>query len=262
MSDWLLFDPMFRGAFLTGLALAVALSLIGAWLRLRGEWLAAFGLAQIAAAGGILSIPLGLPVLVTATAAAAVAACVRELIPRPDNSHFALMILIGWSGALILAGNVHHGNVVGESLLRGQLYFSHPGHLVVAVVLVGVTLAALPWLQPRLLRERFFPDWFSANRIPAWPHRLLFGAVVVGAAVLGTVSMGAFPAFAMFFIPPWVAFGLVRGWNAALALSVALGTGAYIIAFVLAMALDQPFGPTLVALLALTAALRLLPVRA
>jgi len=261
MSDWLLFDPMFRTAFLTGLSLAVTLSLIGAWLRMRDEWLAAFGLAQIAAAGGILSLPLGLPVLVTATVAAGTAALVRELIPHPDNSHYALMILIGWSAALVFAGNVPHGNVIGESLLRGQLYFSHPGHLVSAFGLIGVLVACLPWLQPHLLRERFFPDWYSANRIRAWPHRLLFGTLVVFAAVLGTVAMGAFPAFAMFFVPAWVAFALVRGWTAALCLSVALGVVAYVTAFIVAIVLDQPFGPTLVLLLAIMAGLRFLPRR-
>ncbi len=261
MSDWLLFDPMFRVAFFTGLALAVALSLTGAWLRLRGEWLAAFGLAQIAAAGGILALPLGVPVTLTATAAAAVAAALRELLPRPDNSHFALMILLGWSAALILAGNVHHGQVIGESLLRGQLYFSHPGHLAAAATLVIALCASLPWLQPRLLRERFFPDWFSANRIPAWPHRLLFSALVVFSAVLGTIAMGAFPAFALFFVPPWIAFSLVRGWNAALALSAGLGAVLYCAAFTLAMALDQPFGPTLVLLLVAASMLRLVPPR-
>ena len=261
MSDWLLFDPLFRTAFFTGLLLAIALSLIGAWLRLRGEWLAAFGLAQIAAAGGILALPLGVPVLVTATASAAVAAAVRELIPRPDNSHFALMVLLGWAAALVLAANVHHGNVVGESLLRGQLYFSHPGHLAAAAALTAVLLVTAPWLQPRLLRERFFPDWFSANRLPAWRHRLLYSALLVGAAVLGTIAMGAFPAFAMFFVPPWIAFGLVRGWNAALLLSVAIGALLYCAAFALAMALDQPFGPTLVLLLGAASALRLLPHR-
>jgi len=259
MSDWLLFDPLFRVPFLTGLCLAVALPLVGALLRARDEWLAALGLVHIAAAGAVLSAPLHLPVLLTASAASAVAVLLRLFIPRPDNAHFALMILVGWSSALLLAGVVPHGQVMGESLMRGQLYFSNGSHLVGAASLLLLILASVGWLQPHLLRERFFPDWYSANRIPAWPHRLLFGALVVAASVLGTVAMGAFAAFAMLFVPAWVAFGLMRGWKRALLFSVGIGVLAYMLAFVAAMVLDQPFGPTLVIILATCTALRLLP---
>ncbi|MCR9091840.1 metal ABC transporter permease [Algiphilus sp.] len=259
MSDWLLFDPLFRLPFLTGLCLAVALPMVGALLRARDEWLAALGLVHVAAAGTVLSGPLHLPALLTASLAASLAVVLRLFIPRPDNAHFGVMILIGWSGALLLAGFVPHGHVTGESLMRGQLYFTHSVHLVGAVMLLVLVLVSMGWLQPRVLRERLFPDWYSANRIPAWPHRVLFGALVVAASVLGTVAMGAFAAFALLFVPPWVAFGLMHGWQRALLLSAGLGALAYVLAFVGAMLLDQPFGPTLVLILAMFSALRLAP---
>ena len=47
----LLVDPLFRVPFLTGLLLAGLLPLIGMYLRLRGEWLAALAFAQMASAG-------------------------------------------------------------------------------------------------------------------------------------------------------------------------------------------------------------------
>ncbi|MBA1146282.1 ABC transporter, partial [Ectothiorhodospiraceae bacterium WFHF3C12] len=51
--EWLnlLLDPLFRVPLAAGLLLAAALPPLGALLRLRGEWLAALGLAHVSAAG-------------------------------------------------------------------------------------------------------------------------------------------------------------------------------------------------------------------
>lgn len=262
MSDALILDPLFRVPFFTGLMLSIGLSLIGAYLRMRDEWLAAMGLSHIAAAGGVASLPFGLPAAAGALVVAGAAALVKGLMPRPSNSHYGVMLLVGWAAALLLAANIHRGEVVGEALLRGQLYFTTASHLMAAGALVIVLLASLSWLSPRLLTERFFPDYYSANRTPAWPHRLLFGGLVVVAAVLGTLAMGAMTAFALFFIPAWVSFVLVRGWRRALVLTVVLGVVTYIVAFVLAMQLDQPFGPTFTVCLLLVGTLRLFANRA
>lgn len=256
MSDWLLFDPLFRIPFWVGLCLAGALSLIGALLRMRNEWLAALALSQIAAAGGMLSVLLHWPVLVGACAAAALVMLVRALSSAFDNNHYALVILIGWSATLLLGTFIDHGQGIAESLLRGQLYFTHVGHLAGAAILFLGTAAAFPWLSPRLLTARFFPDYHRANRIVSWPFQGLFAVLVIGAAVLGTISLGAFPAFALLFVPSWVGFVWVDGWNRSIWVSVFVGVAVYAVAFVVALLTDMPFGPVLTALLALTCCLR------
>lgn len=254
----MLFDPLFRVPFFNGLVLTAALTLIGAYLRMRDEWLAAFALAQVAAAGGVLGLPLGVPVILTAGLAAGLLALVYGLLPRVNNNHYGVAIVLGWAAALLLAANTHQGSVIIESLLRGQLYFSGVGHLVAAVVLLLLVLSLLPWLSRRLMVGRFFPDHYTANRQPAWPHRVGFGLLVVASVVLGTVALGAVPAFALFFIPSWVAFALARGWRRALVLSLVLAVAAYLVAFALAIELDQPFGPVLVLVLVTLTPLRLL----
>ena len=256
MSDFILFDELFRVPLVTGLLLAAALSLIGGFLRMRDEWLSALGLSQISAAGGIAGLALGLPIVVTAVAAAVLASLIKAVLPKSDNSHYALMMLLGWSGALVLAANTYHGEVVGETLLRGQLYFTHTGHMVGALVLLIILLSLIKWLSPRLLTERFFPDYFTANGLPARNHRLAFSGLVVFSAVLGTMAMGAFPAFAMFFVPSWVGFVLVDGWRRSLVVSVIIGCAAYLISFSAAVLGDQPFGPLLVIVLTLVSLLR------
>ena len=260
MSEFLLFHPMFRIPFFTGLCLAGALALVGAFLRMRNEWLAALGLAQIAAAGGMASVLLNVPVLVGAFGAAGLVMALRAALPRVGNSHHALLILVGWSGTLLMGSYVDHGQRIGDSLLRGQLYFTHTGHLAGAAALLAVVLLAYKGLSPRLLTARFFPDYHRANRIPIWPWHLLFALLTVAAAVLGTIAMGAFPAFALLFVPAWVGFVLVDGWFRSVLASVIIGVTAYVAAFALAMVIDLPFGPVLVGLLVLVASFRFLSV--
>ncbi len=258
MSEWLIFDPLFRVPFLVGLFLAAGLSLIGALLRMRNEWLAALGLAQIAAAGGMIGVLFHWPALVGAFAVAGTAMLVRAALPKVGNSHYAVMILLGWSATLLVGSFMDHGRTIGESFLLGQLYFTYLPHLIGAIALLVVTIVVFPWLSPRLLTARFFPDFHTANRIPAWPYRVLFGLLTLMATVVGTVSIGAFPTFALLFMPPWVAFVLVDGWMRSVALSMGLAVGGYILAFVLAMLLDLPFGPIFTALLVSFGPLRFL----
>ncbi len=256
MNDFILFDPLFRVPLLTGLCLAAALSLIGGFLKMREEWLSALGISQISAAGAVAGVALGVPVIFTAVAAAAGAALIKDLNPKSGNSHYAMMIILGWAASLLLAANTYHGEVAGETFLRGQLYFTHGGHLAGALILLVFLLAVLKWLSKRLLTERFFPDYYSANNIAAFPHRIIFAGLVVFSAVLGTVSIGAFPAFAMFFVPPWIGFVIVDGWKKSLAVSVLIAVAAYLVSFAAAVLGDQPFGPLLMIVLALFAMVR------
>ncbi len=257
--DFILFDPMFRVPMFTGLALAVSLSLIGAFLRLKNEWLSAFGLSQISAAGAVAGIALGVPPIFTAVITAVLASFFKILNPDSNNSHYALMIIVGWAGSIILAANTYHGEVAGETFLRGQLYFTHTGHLIGAGILTATLLGTVRWLSPRLLTERFFPDYYSANDKPALKHRLLFTAFVIFSVVLGTVSLGAFPAFAMFFVPSWAGFVIVNGWKKSLLASVIIGILAYLISFAVAVLGDQPFGPILMIVLSAFSLLRFSP---
>ncbi len=259
MSWLILFDPLFRVPFITGLCLAVLLSLTGAFLRMRNDWLSGLGLSQIAAAGGMAALPLHIPVMAGAFGAAGVAMLILPILPRATNNHYALMMLAGWSLALLIGANSDHGEIIGESLLRGQLYFTFTPHLWASAIALLILLASVRWLSPRLLKQRFFPDFFVANRLPAWRHRFIFGSMVVAATVLGTISMGALPAFALLFVPSWIGFVLVDGWTRALAVTIAIGVVVYMTAFVMALLADQPFGPILTVLLALLTVLRWLP---
>lgn len=261
MSDLLFFDPMFRVPFFVGLTLTVILSLTGTLLRMRDEWLAALGLSQLVAVGSMLSVILKLPSLVMGFVAAVAAMCLRVLLPRVDNSHYANMIIMGWAGTLILGSYMDHGQVLGEALLRGQLYFTRPGHLVASIALLLVLVSTFRPLSSYLLTARFFPDYHKANRIPVWHAKLGYAGIVAAATVLGTISIGAFPTFAMLFVPPWTGFVLASGWMKSVLFTVLIGVVAYMTAFPLAMIIDLPVGPVLTAVLVLSSGLRNLTAR-
>lgn len=250
-------DPLFRLPLAAGAVAAAVLPLLGALLRLREEWLAALGLAHIAAAGSLAGMGLGVPAVAGGPAAAGAAAAFKTFAAGGGNTAYAIMILLGWSATLVLAANTPLGESLAHAMVDGQLYFAGWPELAGLLAFAAVTLAALPWLMRRIIRARFFPEYERANRLPAWRWHLAFDLLVAAGMALGTATVGLMGAFALAFLPPWAAFRVAPGWRAALAISLAAGLGAYVLAFAAAMLGDQPFGPVLVGvLLVVTAAVR------
>lgn len=244
-----IFDQMFLLPFLNGLVLAALLPVVGAWVRLREEWLAALGLAQVSAAGVVLGAIVTEPGILVALSAAAVAAAVKAFMGRAGNDSYAVMILLGWSATLIGASVSAHGDELGRALVQGQLYFTGQEQLMGMLALAVVAAGLLPWLSPRLLLGRFFPDHFRANGVPNPHHDVVFDVLAAVTVALAATAIGVMAAFALVFIPPWIAFRFARGWSKALVWSAGLGIMAYLIGFVGAIRIDQPFGPVLVAVL-------------
>ena len=248
-------DPLFRVPLAAGAVAAAVLPLLGALLRLREEWLAALGLAHIAAGGALAGMGLGVPAVAGGPAAAGVAAALKTFTAARGNTAYAVMILLGWSATLVLAANTPLGESLAHAMVDGQLYFAGWPELGGLLLFAAVTLMALPWLMHRLIRARFFPEHEHANRLPAWRWHLTFDVLVAAGMALGTATVGLMGAFALAFLPPWVAFRVAPGWRVALGISLGLGLAGYLAAFAAAMAWDQPFGPVLVVALLLGAAL-------
>lgn len=242
-----LLDPLFGVPFLVGLGVSVVLPPLGAVLRLRDEWLAALGLAHLAGASALAGLAVGVPAVVGAPAGALAGALVKALGRFRGNTAFALMILGGWGATLLVAANTTLGSAAGHALVEGQLYFAGPAQLWAVLALLVLVAAVLPRLMPSLVRARFFPADERANRLPAWRWHLGFDLLAALGMALGAGTVGLMGAFALVFVPPWVAFRAARSWRGALYLGTALGIAVYLLAFAAALALDQPFGPVLVA---------------
>ncbi|MCU0255449.1 MAG: metal ABC transporter permease [Vicinamibacterales bacterium] len=261
MSVGAIFDPLFVVPFVNGLLLALLLPVLGAYARLRDEWLASLGVAQTAAAGVVVGSVFSGGVTLVALAAAALAAATKALLGRGGNDLYGVMILLGWALALLVAANTAHGDDLARALIQGQLYFTDHPHLH-GLLAVGLAVGLLqPWVSSRLLLGRFFPDHFRANGIARPHHDLVFDVLLAVTLALAATTIGVMGAFALVFIPPWVTFRLARGWHRTVTWSVVLGLGAYGVSFAAAIVFDQPYGPVLVVTLLATAFLRLLPRR-
>jgi zinc/manganese transport system permease protein len=245
----LLFDPLFAKPFATGLVFAVLLPLLGCYLRLRDEWLAALAFAQTAAAGSLLAMLAGLPLAVGGLAAAALAAALKHAFEGAtrgtQGAAYAMLLLLGWGISVLLVANLPLAERMGHALFDGQLYFTDHSHLITAGVFALLALATLRWLSRRLLLAHFFPDFFRARGLSERRAHFTFDLLVAGALALATMSIGVMGAFAMIFVPPLIAFAWADGWRRSLLLAVAGGLLVYVTAFALALVLDQPFGPLL-----------------
>ena len=253
MNFALVFDPLFQVPFLTGLAFAVLLPLLGMYLRLRGEWLAALALAQVASAGALTAAVFGAPMAAGGAVAALAAAAVKSAARRAAENAYMLMLLVGWSVSVLCVANAPVAEGLGHALFDGQLYFTDKTHLWLAAGALAVGAPALNALSRPLLLAHFFPDFFRARGLSERRHRLAFDCLAALALALATTSIGVMAAFALIALPSYVAFRRGRDWRRALAMATATGVLCYTFAFALALALDQPFGPLCALTLAATA---------
>lgn len=244
-----LFDPLFIEPFFTGLAFALLLPLLGAYLRLRDEWLAALAFAQTAAAGSLLALLAGLPLMLGGLLAALAAAALKSLFDGAargvQGAAYAMLLVAGWGVSVLLVANLPLAERLGHALFDGQIYFTDSSNLIAAAVSVLVVGAGLLRLSRALLLSHFFPDFFRARGRSAHQVHLLFDLLAAATLAQATMSIGVMAAFALIFVPPLVAWRWARGWRRSLVVAVVAGVVAYVLAFVLALVLDQPFGPLL-----------------
>jgi len=246
-----MWHELFLTPFLTGLALAALLPVLGCYLRLRDEWLAALAYSHVAAAGALLALVAGLAPAVGGLAAAGLAGSMRRLFSRrlTGGAADALLLTGGWALAVLLAANHPLAERLGHALFDGQLYFAGSEQLWLAAGGGALALTLLWHLSRHLLLARIYPDIFRLRRGRAWPIDVGFDLLAALCLALATMTLGVMGAFALVFIPPWLAFRKGKNWRSGLRFALTLGLLAYLGAFALALALDQPFGPVLTLLL-------------
>jgi len=246
-----MWSELFLLPFLTGLCLALALPVLGCFLRLRDEWLAALAYAHVAAAGALLALVGGLAPALGGMAAAGLAGGAKRLFAQrlAGGATFAILLLGGWAVAVLLASNQPLAEQLGQSLFDGQLYFSGKAQLALVAPWTLFAGAALLLLARHLLLARVYPDYFRARQLSAWPVFLGFDLLAAATLALATMTMGVMGGFALVFVPAWVAFRRARSWRDGLLMAMVISVVGYVAAFALALWLDQPFGPVIALLL-------------
>ncbi|WP_217125439.1 metal ABC transporter permease [Hydrogenophilus thiooxidans] len=244
-----LLSSPFLWPFVAGLPFAVVLPLLGNLLRLRGEWLAALGVAYLSSAAALLGAGFGIAPAVAATTGATVAAVVKQRDGFSRNSAYGVMILAGWSLMMLVAANTALGHALAQSLVDGQIYFASPTEAAAALVITGVALLLLPYFTRRRMRAHFFPAYDAANGLPRWRWYLGFDWVAAVTTAVAITILGVMAAFALLFLPALTVFPLAKRWRTANVAAALLGVASYLVAFFVALSADQPFGPLFVGVL-------------
>lgn len=248
-----MFEPIFLTPFVTGLLVAAVLPVLGMYLRLREEWLAALAFAQLAAAGSLAAAIAGAPVLVGGLALSGIAAAAKAWLARSGNNGYAILMVAGWGASVLMLANAPLADHLGHALFDGQLYFTDASNLwsMAAFALVGALL--MRWLSRKLLLERMFPDFFRASGLSAARYHLAFDLLAAAGLAFATASVGVMAAFTLVFVPTMIAYQWGRSWRQALSMAVVVGVIAYVVAFQIALTGDQPFGPVLVVTMVIVA---------
>ena len=255
MTEWFLQLELFWQAGLTGALLAVLLPLLGLILRLRHEYWAALAYGQLGAAGALGALVLGYPLLLGGLALSLLTATAKHPLEKRLKGAvlYPLLFILGWSICQLMTSNLPGVERQGAALFEGQLYFAGTELLCGSVIAL---IAGIVFIRKRgraLLLAYLYPAHFSAQGHHTWLVRAGFDLLAAAALALAVMSLGVMGAFALIFIPAWVASVLSPGWRAALIAAPVLSFLAYMLAFMLALLQDQPFGPVLVFVLCLLA---------
>lgn len=238
------FLSLFWQPYLAGLAMAILLPLLGLYLRLREEWLAALAYGQVGAAGALLALPLGVPGTLGGLAASLAVALTKGRLDAwlKPGVVFPLLLLLGWGASLLLSANLPVVERLGHALFEGQLYFVGRDQLYLSLGLLVLGGAYL-WRRGRfLLVQHLYP----ASETIRGSFRLHFDLLAAAGMAVAVMSLGVMGAFALAFVPPWVAFVQGQHWRQAAWWAVLLSVFGYTLAFAGALYLDQPLGPLLV----------------
>lgn len=241
-----MFEPMFLMPFSTGLLVAAVLPMLGMYLRLREEWLAALAFAQLAAAGSLAAAIFGLPVLLGGLGLAGLAAAGKAWIARSGNNGYAILMVAGWGASILMLANAPLADHLGHALFDGQLYFTGLAHMLSMAIFTLTAVGLMTWLSRKLLLERMFPDFFRASGLSVARFHLLFDLLVAAGLALATASIGVMASFALVFVPTMIAYAWGGSWRQSMVIAIAVSLFAYVVAFEIALVEDQPFGPVLV----------------
>lgn len=243
--------------FLSGLCLALLLPVLGCYLRLRGEWLAALAYTHVAAAGALIGLMVGLAPLWGGLLAAASIGLGKHGLARrlADGAAYPLLLMSGWAISILLAANSPLAERLGHALFDGQLYFAGTAHLLGLASWLLLALFVLLRLSNGLLLSLLYPDFYRLRGQAAWPVVTGFDLLAALTVAMATMTLGVMGSFALIFVTPWLAFRQAQSWRRSVLLAALIGVLAYTLAFALALGMDQPFGPVLAIVLALLAVL-------
>jgi ABC-type Mn2+/Zn2+ transport system permease subunit len=207
----------------TAAAVAIGAGVVGVFVLLRREALAALAMPQVVAIGAAVGIRMGWPTLPPALVAVAIAVVLLAWSKRRGGNGWVLpaLYVAGLSLSFLIIAN--HGQAVEElqNLFTGIDVAVSPREAALAIpvlVVVGVVCGLL-WRRWLLLAQAPATAEVAGLRTVRWETMFLCLLAVV--LVIGTAGLGAVMVVAMLFLPAATALPWSRRIPGAMLLSVA-----------------------------------------
>lgn len=267
IAEFLASWPLFAGAYLTGMAVAVVLALVGVLVVARDQIFLGAAVAQATMFGIALAIrfeesvllaPLlvygaGFAHTVMGGVTAIAGALITSASGRGRESAEALtgwVYLAGASVAVLLVANTAHGLAEVQGLLASTIIGADSADAAALAAIAMVTIVVVALRRDELLLFATDPEMARAVglRVARW-NRLL--AIWLGVTLAMTIHVaGTIYAFGCLVLPGLVARNLCRTVRGMLVAAPVVALASVVTAFVVANHYDWPPGQAAVALLA------------
>lgn len=260
--------PLFSGAYLTGMSVAVLLALVGVLVVARDQIFLGAAVAQATMLGIAFAIrfeqtPLLAPLLAFgaefahAAVGSVTAVCGAVFTTRERRGRDTAEALTGWlflagaSGAVLLAANTSHGLAEIQSLLASTIIGAGTIDALLVTLLAIVTAAVFLARTDAVLLFMTDREMARAVGLPVERWNLIFAAWLGLSLALAIHVAGTIYAFGCLVLPGLIARNICRQARSMLLVAPVLALATALASFVMANHYDWPPGQTAAALLSL-----------
>lgn len=241
-ADYVEIIQLLKPALYTAAAVAIGGSLLGTFVQLRREGMAALALPQVVAVGAALGLRWGWPTLGPAIVTAGLAVLLLAWSKRHGANHWVLpsLFVAGLSLSFLVIANSGAHVAELQNLFTGIDVSVAPetARVVIPVVLATGIASAVLWRRWLLLAQMPAVAELAGLKPARWD--VLFLCLLATLLLFGTSALGAVMLLAMIFLPAATVLPWVRRIPMALVFAPIVGLLALACGFVLSIEMTWP----------------------
>lgn len=237
-------------AFIIGIAVALLSSLLSVFIVLKNLSLIGDGLAHTAFGGLALGYYIGAVPLWTAGTVVVLGSMGITKVSRstkiPGDAAVAVFLTLGLaSGILFWSLGLGFGTNL-EGLLFGSILLANADQILIAVVILVITIAAVLFFFGKIVYTTFNESQAQAAGIRTWFFDYLL-SILTGIAVIVSIPIaGILLIAALLVLPGLTSIQVARSFRQTMLLSPVFGLASVIAGLFLSLFLDAPPGATIV----------------
>jgi zinc transport system permease protein len=246
----LLNAPFIQRAFVIGIIIAVATSVLSVFVVLKKISLLGDGLAHSSFGGLALGLYLGVPPLWVGSLVAVLAALGITKSQRtkriPGDAAVALFLVLGLGGGTVLISLSRSYGFNLESLLFGSILLVTMEQIYEALLFLAVALATVLIVFKQLAFITFDETQAMAAGIRTWVYDYLFSVIAGVAVIISVPVIGVLLIAALLVLPGLASLQVSRSLRESIFISVAFGVLSVILGLLGSIILDTASGAMIV----------------